>query len=232
MAKIKKAQKGDSLTYSTTGRYAPKQRVAVDTTGYASGKKEFTATSELSKKPRKVGRKLVDRTIGAMKAGKIKKAQSGEKLKATRIINKAGRPASFTNEYSVDTSGYAAGKKRFPATKEITRKPSGNKTKKDVKVGRSEVKSFIKDPVKTLTRIPKHMYNTGGEVKKAQFGSTEGGRCGISRAAARDARKSERDYAKQSRQAEREQKREVKAAARQAKRTPSMRKGGKISKNK
>lgn len=141
-AKAPKAQDGkkvDSLTYSTTGRYAPKQRVAVDTTGYASGKKEFTATSELSKKPRKVGRKLVDRTIGAMKAGKI---------------------------------------------------------------------------------------------KKAQFGSTEGGRCGISRAAARDARKSERDYAKQSRQAEREQKREVKAAARQAKRTPSMRKGGKISKNK
>jgi len=138
-AKAPKAQKGDSLTYSTTGRYAPKQRVAVDTTGYASGKKEFTATSELSKKPRKVGRKLVDRTIGAMKAGKI---------------------------------------------------------------------------------------------KKAQFGSTEGGRCGISRAAARDARKSERDYAKQSRQAEREQKREVRAAARQAKRTPSMRKGGNISKNK
>ena len=141
-AKAPKAQNGkkvDSLTYSTTGRYAPKQRVAVDTTGYASGKKEFTATSELSKKPRKVGRKLVDRTIGAMKAGKI---------------------------------------------------------------------------------------------KKAQWGSSEGGRCGISRAAAKDARKSERDYAKQSRQAEREQKRESKAAARQAKRTPSMGKGGNISKKK
>ena len=141
-AKAPKAQDGkkvDSLTYSTTGRYAPKQRVAIDTTGYAGGKKEFTATSELSKKPRKVGRKLVDRTIGAMKAGKI---------------------------------------------------------------------------------------------KKAQFGSTEGGKCGISRAAAKDARKSERDYAKQSRQAEREQKRESKAAARQAKRTPSMGKGGNISKKK
>jgi len=139
MAKVKKAQKGDSLTFSTTGRYAPKQRVSVDTTGYASGKKEFTATSELSKKPRKVGRKLVDRTISAMKAGK---------------------------------------------------------------------------------------------VKKAQWGSTEGGKCGISRAAAKDARKSEREYAKQSRQAEREQKRESKAAAKEAKRTPSMRKGGKIVKKK
>jgi hypothetical protein len=71
-----------------------------------------------------------------------------------------------------------------------------------------------------------------GKIKKAQFGSTEGGRCGISRAAAKDARKSERDYAKQSRQAEREQKREAKTAAKQAKRTPSMRKGGNISKKK
>jgi hypothetical protein len=137
--KAPKAQKGDSLTFSTTGRYAPKQRVAVDTTGYASGKKEFMAKSELGKKPRKVGRKLVDRTISAIKAGKI---------------------------------------------------------------------------------------------KKAQWGSSEGGRCGISRAAAKDARKSERDYAKQSRQAEREQKRESKAAAKQAKRTPSMRKGGNIIKKK
>ena len=163
---------------------------------------------------------------------KIKKAQGGEKLKATRIINKSGRPAAFTNEYSVDTSGYAAGKKRFPATKEITRKPSGNKTKKDVKVGRSEVKSFIKDPVKTLTRVPTHMYKTGGDIKKAQWGSTQGGKCGVSRAAAKEARQSEREYAKQSKQAAREEKREVKAAAKEAKRTPNMRKGGKVSKKK
>jgi hypothetical protein len=139
MAKVKKAQKGDSLTYSTTGRYSPKQKVSIDTAGYASGKKEFKATSDLMKKPRTVSRKVVDKTIGALKSGKL---------------------------------------------------------------------------------------------KKAQWGSTDGGKCGISRAAAKDARKSERDYAKQSRQAEREQKREVKAAARQAKRTPSMRKGGNISKNK
>ena len=139
MAKVKKAQKGDSLTYSTTGRYAPKQKVSIDTAGYASGKKEFTAKTELGKKPRTVSRKLVDRTIGALKAGKL---------------------------------------------------------------------------------------------KKAQWGSSEGGKCGISRAAAKDARKSEREYAKQSRQAAREEKREVKAAARQAKRTPSMKKGGKVSKKK
>lgn len=79
-------------------------------------------------------------------------------------------------------------------------------------------------------KAPKAKLGTG--IKKAQWGSTEGGRCGISRAAAKDARKSERDYAKQSRQAEREQKRESKAAARQAKRTPSMGKGGYISKKK
>jgi hypothetical protein len=139
MAKIKKAQKGDSLTYSTTGRYSPKQKVSIDTAGYASGKKEFTAKTELGKKPRTVSRKVVDKTISALKSGKL---------------------------------------------------------------------------------------------KKAQWGSSEGGRCGISRAAAKEARKSERDYAKQSRQAEREQKREVKAAAREAKRTPSMRKGGKIVKKK
>jgi hypothetical protein len=139
MAKVKKAQKGDSLTYSTKGRYTPKQRVAIDTAGYASGKKEFTATSDLMKKPRTVSRKVVDKTIGALKSGKL---------------------------------------------------------------------------------------------KKAQWGSSEGGRCGISRAAAKDARQSERDYKKQSRQAAREEKREVKAAAKEAKRTPSMRKGGKISKKK
>jgi hypothetical protein len=139
MAKVKKAQKGDSLTYSTKGRYTPKQRVSIDTAGYASGKKEFTATSDLMKKPRTVSRKVVDKTISALKSGKL---------------------------------------------------------------------------------------------KKSQWGSSEGGRCGISRAAAKDARKSERDYAKQSRQAEREQKRDVKAAAKEAKRTPSMRKGGKITKKK
>lgn len=139
MAKLKKAQKGDSLTYSTTGRYAPKQRVAIDTAGYAGGKKEFTATSELSKKPRKVGRKMVDRTISAIKAGKL---------------------------------------------------------------------------------------------KKAQWGSSEGGKCGISRAAAKEARQSERDYKKQSRQAAREEKREAKAAKDTATVRKVMKKGGKVSKKK
>lgn len=138
MAKLKKAQKGDSLTYSTTGRYAPKQKVSIDTAGYAGGKKEFTATSELSKKPRKVGRKMVDRTISAMKAGKL---------------------------------------------------------------------------------------------KKAQWGSSEGGKCGISRAAAKEARQSERDYKKQSRQAAREEKREAKAAKDTTVRKV-MKKGGKVSKKK
>jgi hypothetical protein len=140
MAKVKKAQKGDSLTYSTTGRYSPKQKVSIDTAGYASGKKEFKATSELSKKPRTVGRKLVDRTISAMKAGKL---------------------------------------------------------------------------------------------KKAQWGSSEGGKCGISRAAAKEARQSEREYKKQGRQAAREEKREVKAAAKDTATVRKvMKKGGKLSKKK
>ena len=138
MAKLKKAQKGDSLTYSTTGRYSPKQRVAIDTAGYASGKKEFKATSDLMKKPRTVSKKVVDRTISAMKAGK---------------------------------------------------------------------------------------------VKKAQWGSSEGGKCGISRAAAKEARQSERDYKKQSRQAAREEKREAKAAKDTTVRKV-MKKGGKVSKKK
>ena len=138
MAKVKKAQKGDSLTYSTTGRYAPKQRVAIDTAGYAGGKKEFTATSDLMKKPRKVSRRVVDKTIGALKAGKL---------------------------------------------------------------------------------------------KKAQWGSSEGGKCGISRAAAKEARQSERDYKKQSRQAAREEKREAKAAKDTTVRKV-MKKGGKVSKKK
>jgi hypothetical protein len=217
---------------------------------------------------------------------KIKKAQAGDKLKATRITNKPTRLAAYTNEYSVDTSGYAAGKKKFPGTKEVTKQPSGSKTKKDVKVKRSEVDKFIKEPIKVRTNkaqsgdsltykttgrySPKQRvaidtagYASGkkefkatsdlmkkprtvsrrvvdktigalksGKIKKAQWGSSEGGRCGISRAAAKDARKSEREYAKQTRQAAREEKREVKAAAKQAKRTPTMRKGGKISKKK
>ena len=137
MAKLKKAQKGDSLTYSTTGRYSPKQKVSIDTAGYAGGKKEFTATSELSKKPRTVSKKVVDRTISALKAGKL---------------------------------------------------------------------------------------------KKAQWGSSEGGKCGVSRAAAKEARQSERDYKKQSRQAAREEKREARAAKDTT--ATKMKKGGKVSKKK
>ena len=143
MAKVKKAQKGDSLTYSTTGRYSPKQKVSIDTTGYAGGKKEFTATSELSKKPRTVGRKMVDRTINALKAGKL---------------------------------------------------------------------------------------------KKAQWGSSEGGRCGITRAADKEYRQNERAARKQDRQTAREVKREEKRDARAAKDTATvrkvMKKGGKVSKKK
>lgn len=222
MAKLKKAQKGDSLTYSTTGRYAPKQRVAIDTAGYASGKKEFTATSELSKKPRKVGRKIVDRTIGAMKAGKIKKAQNGDTTQVQKppVLKPKGRTdmagTDLFNRYSRD---------RNRASSIISKD-------KDARARREEMMmKRIEKPRISSANKPGGM-KLGGGIKKAQWGSSEGGRCGISRAAAKDARKSEREYAKQTRQAAREEKREVKAAAKQAKRTPTMRKGGKISKKK
>ena len=223
-AKAPKAQNGkkvDSLTYSTTGRYAPKQRVAIDTTGYAGGKKEFTATSELSKKPRKVGRKLVDRTIGAMKAGKIKKAQNGDTTQVQKppVLKPKGRTdmagTDLFDRFSRDRNRISS----------MSRKGAAARRMDQMMMKR------VEKPRISSANKPGGM-RLGGGIKKAQFGSTEGGRCGISRAAAKDARKSERDYAKQSRQAEREQKRESKAAARQAKRTPSMGKGGNISKKK
>jgi hypothetical protein len=194
--------------------------VAIDTTGYAGGKKEFTATSELSKKPRKVGRKLVDRTIGAMKAGKIKKAQNGDTTQVQKppVLKPKGR----TDMAGTDLFD------RFSRD----RNRISSMSSKDARARREEMMmKRLEKPRISSANKPGGM-RLGGGIKKAQWGSSEGGKCGISRAAAKDARKSERDYAKQSRQAEREQKRESKAAARQAKRTPSMGKGGNISKKK
>jgi hypothetical protein len=69
-AKAPKAQSGDSLIYESKGVRYPKRRIAVDTAGYAGGKKTFKATSkyledlggnpkEYPEKPKKYGRSVV-----------------------------------------------------------------------------------------------------------------------------------------------------------------------------
>lgn len=69
-AKAPKAQSGDSLIYESKGVRYPKRRIAVDTAGYAGGKKSFKATSkyledlggrpkEYPEKPKKYGRSVI-----------------------------------------------------------------------------------------------------------------------------------------------------------------------------
>ena len=69
-AKAPKAQSGDSLIYESKGVRYPKRRLAVDTAGYAGGKKSFKATSkyledlggrpkEYPEKPKKYGRSVI-----------------------------------------------------------------------------------------------------------------------------------------------------------------------------
>jgi hypothetical protein len=90
MAKVKKAQKGDSLVYETKGVRYPKRRLAVDTTGYAEGKKTFKGTGryleglesgvykDYPAKPKKYGRKIVKSIINAK--GATPKKKSGGKV--------------------------------------------------------------------------------------------------------------------------------------------------------
>jgi len=92
-----------------------------------------------------------------VKKSTVKKAQDGNKVKGTMI----GRGAR-TSQYSVDTSGYAAGKKEFPASIKTT---VGTKSKKDLpetqgSASRSMVKSFLKG--KPVTAIERQKY--GGKV--------------------------------------------------------------------
>ncbi len=94
---------------------------------------------------------------------KTKKAQGGKTLKATRITEKPGVPSSRARiDYSVDTSGYAAGKKKFPATREVSSK-YGEK-KKDISVRRSKVKSLIEKPFSSRVNKPK--LKMGGKLAK------------------------------------------------------------------
>ena len=85
-ARAKKAQSGDSLVYETKGVRYPKRRLAVDTTGYAGGKKTFKGTGryleglesgvykDYPAKPKKYGRKIVKSIINAKGATPKKKA--------------------------------------------------------------------------------------------------------------------------------------------------------------
>ena len=77
--------------------------------------------------------------------GKIKKAQLGERLKGSYTFEKPGDRANRYNiDYSIDTTGYSAGKKKFPATKKVT----GPKyeSEKEVTVGKQKVKRIIENP--------------------------------------------------------------------------------------
>ena len=88
--KAPKAQKGDSLVYETKGVRYPKRRLAVDTTGYAGGKKTFKGTGryleglesgvykDYPAKPKKYGRKIVKSIINAK--GATPKKKSGGKV--------------------------------------------------------------------------------------------------------------------------------------------------------
>ena len=84
--KAPKAQSGDSLVYETKGARYPKRRLAVDTAGYAGGKKTFKGTGryleglesgvykDYPAKPKKYGRKIVKSIINAKGATPKKKA--------------------------------------------------------------------------------------------------------------------------------------------------------------
>lgn len=96
---------------------------------------------------------------------KIKKAQSGERVKGIMM----GRGARTSN-YSVDTTGYAAGKKSFPASIKTT---VGTKDKKEMperqgEASRGMVKDFIKG--KTVQAIDRQKY--GGKVGSKKTTST------------------------------------------------------------
>jgi hypothetical protein len=106
---------------------------------------------------------------------KLKKAQSGERLTG-RMIGRGGKNI----DYSVDTTGYAAGKKSFPANVKTT---IGKKNIKDfegeVRVPRGAVKDFIKGKTIKAVERQKHggkvgskkttsMMEKGGKLKKSK----------------------------------------------------------------
>lgn len=93
--KVKKAQAGDSLIYESKGVRYPKRRIAVDTAGYAGGKKSFKATSkyledlggnpkEYPEKPKKYGRSVVKAILKTKGVTPKKKAGGSVKKKIVK----------------------------------------------------------------------------------------------------------------------------------------------------
>jgi hypothetical protein len=100
--KVKKAQKGDSLVYETPGTRYPKKRIAIDTAGYAGGKKVFKGTTkymeDLAGNPKEYGeksRKFGSRGVKSLLEFKAKKAaaaapkkKAGGKIVKKKIVKK------------------------------------------------------------------------------------------------------------------------------------------------
>ena len=96
--KAPKAQSGDSLVYETKGVRYPKRRLAVDTSGYAGGKKTFKGTGryleglesgvykDYPAKPKKYGRKIVKSIINAKSA--TPKKRTGGNITKKKIVKK------------------------------------------------------------------------------------------------------------------------------------------------
>ncbi len=97
-AEAPKAQSGDSLVYETKGVRYPKRRLAVDTTGYADGKKTFKGTGryleglesgvykDYPAKPKKYGRKIVKSIINAK--GATPKKKTGGNITKKKTVKK------------------------------------------------------------------------------------------------------------------------------------------------
>jgi hypothetical protein len=96
--KVKKAQTGDSLVYETPGIRYPKKRIAIDTAGYAGGKKTFKGTTkyveglggqpkDFPEKSRKFGSKGV-KSLLEFKSKSAPKKKAGGKIVKKKIVKK------------------------------------------------------------------------------------------------------------------------------------------------
>jgi hypothetical protein len=103
----------------------------------------------------------------------IKKAQSGTPVKGSRTLmmypakkDKTDANVKVVRSFSVDTTGYAAGKKKFPYTEdtEVTNK-GGSQVKRKTSsgnLGRQDTKSLIEKPTDTTFVNPRR--KNGGKV--------------------------------------------------------------------
>ena len=90
--KVKKAQTGDSLVYETPGIRYPKKRIAIDTAGYAGGKKTFKGTTkymeDLAGNPKEYGEKSRKFGSRGVKSLLDFKSKSAPKKKAGGKVTK------------------------------------------------------------------------------------------------------------------------------------------------